>query len=497
MTKTEAVIKLGLETISLDKQALVFVNSKRSAEKTAEEIAKKIKNVELKKFSDKILKTLSNPTRQCQRLAECVTRGIAFHHAGLAAEQREFIEDKFREGKIKIICATPTLAFGLDLPAFRAIIKDLRRFTPRGLQWIPVLEYLQQSGRAGRPKFDSFGESIAIAKTSSEKKKIKEQYIEGEPEEIYSKLAVEPVLRTYLLSLISSGFVNSEKEIFNFFEKTFWAHQYEDMEELKYKIRSMLGLLEKFEFIKYNEEKESYTATIIGERVSQLYIDPLTANFMIKNIKKKTDGDDFAILQLVSYTLEMRPLLRTRKSDEFVEDELIEREEDLLFKVDEWNMNYPHFLNSIKTGLFFLDWVNEKTEDYLMEKYSIRPGEVRAKLNLCDWLLYALEELCKLGSNRDIISDVIKLRLRLKYGAKEELLPLLRLKGIGRVRARKMFRNGIKNLRDLKSVKMDKLSMIVGKNVALNVKEQIGQNKKGGLKGGLMGFSMRQGDNQA
>ena len=65
-------------------------------------------------------------------------------------KQRELIEDNFREGVIKIICATPTLAYGLSLPAFRSILKDLRRYGPRGMAYIPVLEYLQMSGRAGR-----------------------------------------------------------------------------------------------------------------------------------------------------------------------------------------------------------------------------------------------------------------------------------------------------------------------------------------------------------
>ena len=100
-------------------------------------------------------------------------------------------------------------SYGVDLPAFRAIIKDLRRYGQRGLNWIPVLDYMQMSGRAGRPNYDKEGQAIAIALTKGEKEKIEERYLKGSPEDIYSKLAVEPVLRTYVLSLISSGFVTS------------------------------------------------------------------------------------------------------------------------------------------------------------------------------------------------------------------------------------------------------------------------------------------------
>ena len=124
-----AALDLAIDTIKIGKQALVFVNTKRSAEKTAEDISKKVRTNDRKLvgLSENVLNALSSHTKQCKRLSACVKKGIAFHHAGLIAKQRELIEDNFRNGVIKIICCTPTLAFGLDLPAFRAIIKDLRR----------------------------------------------------------------------------------------------------------------------------------------------------------------------------------------------------------------------------------------------------------------------------------------------------------------------------------------------------------------------------------
>ncbi|MFH2028236.1 MAG: helicase-related protein, partial [Nanoarchaeota archaeon] len=242
-------VNLALDTIYMGKQAIVFVNTKKSAEKTAEEIAVKIKDISLNELSEQAIAALTKPTKQCERLSRVVKKGVAFHHAGLVAKQRELIEDNFRSGKIKIICSTPTLAAGLDLPAFRTILKDLRRFGHRGLNYIPVLEYLQMAGRAGRPKFDSYGEAICIASSEANKDELVDRYINGEPEEIYSKLAVEPVLRMYVLSLIASEFVNEKKELFDFFSKTFFAHQFEDLEKINLLIEKILGLLEEWEFI--------------------------------------------------------------------------------------------------------------------------------------------------------------------------------------------------------------------------------------------------------
>lgn len=499
----DLTINLALDTIEIGKQALVFANTKSSAEKTAEDIASKIKknDEKLDELAKKISNVLTHPTKQCLRLAVCLKKGIAFHHAGLTHNQKEMIEDGFREGTIKVICCTPTLAFGLDLPAFRAIMKDLKRFGHRGLDWIPTLEYMQMAGRAGRPKFDSYGEAICIAKSDAAERDILDRYIKGEPEEIFSKLAVEPALRTYILSLIATNFVNDEKSLIDFFSRTFWAYQYKDMRQLSAIIRKMTDLLEKYEFIFSSGKSDfvsaseieeiGYDATPIGKRVAELYIDPFTANDIVIALKKGAENsvNAFSLLQLISYTLEMRPLLNVRvKEYDTVTEELIKQEENIITEEpDQYEPEYQDFINSVKTAMFFSEWISEKDEEYLLEKYNIRPGEIRVKLETADWLLYASEELARMLNLKEIIKEIIKLRLRIKYGVKEELLALLKLEGIGRVRARKLYDFGIKDIGAVKKATIADLTQLIGQKTALSVKKQVGQEveavKKGTRKG--------------
>ena len=486
-------LNLALDTIKIKKQALVFVNTKRGAEKTAEDIAKKIKTEsnELKKLSEDALKVLSRPTKQCERLSYCIKKGIAFHHAGLTAKQRELVEDNFRNGLIKIIACTPSLAMGLDLPAFRAIIRDLKRYGPRGYDWIPVLEYLQQAGRAGRPKFDSFGEAIVTAATEAEKNNIYEKYILGEPEDIYSKLAVEPVLRTYLLSLIAANFTRSKKDIIEFFSRTFWAYQFQDMDRLENIIMKMLDLLADWGFIiKDGEDFQradklddfKVKATIVGKRISELYIDPLTAYFFVCCLKEASDKklNSFSFLQIISHTLEIRPLLRVRvKEYDKIQEQLLIQNDFLLEKEPSmYEPEYEEFINSIKTAMMFHDWANEKDEEFLLEEYNIRPGELRAKLEIANWLLYSSGELSKLLQFKPLLKEIVKLRLRLRYGVKEELLPLLKLEQIGRARARKLYRNRIKDIADVKKARLETLEQILGKKIAFSIKKQVGEDIK-------------------
>ncbi len=488
---------LALETLQLNKQAFIFCPSRASAEKTAEEIAK-LTSFQHPELEQKILHAVSTPTKQCRRLSHCVRKGIAFHHAGLVAAQRELIETEFRNGTLRIICATPTLAMGLSLPAFRVIIKSLKRYSEQwGMDWIPVLEYLQMAGRAGRPEFEKFGEAIAMANSEAEKEEIHARYICGEPEEIYSKLAAEPVLRTYLLSLISTSIIHDQPSMNEFFRQTFWAHQYGDLEKLQILLVRMFSLLEQWEFVKSSSGEQgdfvaassvaassvgkaaAFRATLIGQRVSELYLDPLTARHLLDGLRNAAEMTmtPFSLLQLICCTLEMRPLLRLRKKDEeLVQEELTKHYGQLLMnEPSPFDPDYDDFINSVKTALFLEDWISEKDEDFLMEKYDIRPGEIRAKLEIADWLLYALEELSTLLHYREALREIRKVRLRVQDGVKEELLPLLKLKGIGRVRGRKLYSNSIRDLGDVKKAGLATLSQILGKAIAEDVQKQVGE----------------------
>ncbi|MBI2661926.1 hypothetical protein HYX11_00520 [Candidatus Woesearchaeota archaeon] len=491
----DEIQKLALETIEINKQALIFLPSRASAEKTAEDLSH-LTSLSQPELEHAVLKVVSSPTKQCRRLSHCIRKGIAFHHSGLTNDQKEIIENSFREGRIKIICCTPTLAAGVSTPAFRVLIKSLKRFNDRwGQDWIPVLEYMQMAGRAGRPEYEKFGEAIIIAKNEAEKEEIYEKYICGVPEDIYSKLAAEPTLRTYLLSLISSGIIKDDQSMHAFFSKTFWAHQYQDLPKLQTIIHKMLTLLKEWEFIaltnssidseftpasKLNHPKEQHMrATLLGKRISELYLDPLTARHLIDNLNNfNTKKKIFSLLQMISHTLEMRPLLRVKaKEQDYIQEQLVKNYDSLLKEEPSaYDLDYDDFINSIKTTLFFSEWIEEKDEDYLLEKYDIRPGEIKVKLDLAEWLLYASEEISKILDNHHAVKEIHKLRLCIQYGVKEELLALLKLKGIGRIRARKLYTNNLKDLGDIKTIDLTTLSQILGKVLAEDIKQQLGED---------------------
>ena len=482
-----------IDTLKKDKQVIVFVNTKKGAEAAAERITsyakKELKN-SYPELADEILKALGSPTRQCRRLASMIKSGVAFHHSGLSGKQRAIVEDNFREKKLKVICATPTLAAGIDLPAYRVVLRDMKRYTGRGMSYIPVLEFEQMSGRAGRPSYDKEGQAILIAKNEAEREELWYKYIEGEPEDILSKLAVEPVLRTYVLSLIATGFVGSVKELEDFMSRTFYAKQYGDLNSLNNIVEGIVRKLEEWEFVITSQEQEDFVsanemeegfkvkATKLGERVSELYLDPLTANELLEGMRKATNiTSSYGILHLITSTLEMQPLIKARQKDyPFLEEKLVVEEDNFIADVpSEFSEEYDDFLHELKTAYILEEWMQESTEEYLYEEYNVAPGELNGKLDRADWLLYSCYELAGLQGFRELRKDLYKLRLRLKDGIKEELLKLVKIRGIGRVRARKLFNNRIRDVKALKEVDITSLAQILGKNTAVNVKSQVGQ----------------------
>ncbi len=480
-TTDDNVINLVLHTLNLNKQVLIFNKSKRSAEATAEKISEHLKKThddDLKKISKEILNVLDTPTKQCIRLSMCIEKGIAFHHAGLLNKQREIIENEFRNGKIKVISSTPTLAAGMNLPAYKVIIKDYKRYTQRGMSDIPILEYHQMSGRAGRPGQEDVGRAVLCTKSCDETSKIVPKYIFGKTEEIISKLAIEPTLKMYLLSLISMNIINSTQEIKDFFKNTLYAHQYGDIEELYYNIFRIIHILKEYEFIQ--EDDNYFMATILGKKISELYLNPDTANYFLIHIENffkasKYRKDTYALIHFIVNTIEMKPLFNILKSEEETYMKRLEELSDTLtVKFDPFEHDLHLFLNSIKTTDILEDWINEHSEDYITSKYNITPGELKYKQEIVDWLLYCIETISAFKKEVFFKNYITKLRNRFKYGIREELLALVSLKGIGRVRARNLFKNGIKDVNTFLKTPNNDLEKFIPHSIIINIKEEFG-----------------------
>ncbi len=482
--REEGIFGLIKDTVEQGKQALVFVSSRRNAESAAEQfgqiVVENLKldgNQELEKIAGTAQRSLEKSSKQCRRLAKCIRMGTAFHHAGLLYNQKKLVEDSFKNKKIKIIVSTPTLAWGVNLPASRVIIRDLKRFSMGyGMAWIPVMDVEQMCGRAGRPQYDSEGQAILVAKNDRDTDYIWENYINGETEKINSQLGDPSILRTHVLALIAGEVIKTREDLSGFFEKTFLAHQATDMYSFEENLDSILEQLEQFGFI--CRDQTGLSPTKIGKRVSELYIDPVSANHIIFNFQKASSREaisDFAWLHMMSGCVEASPLLHINKKDwKWIEKALLKEEPWLLQSApDTFSEEYGNYLEGIKTAQLFSEWIDERSEDFLLEKFGMTPGELRARIETLDWLFYAATEFSRMLPGFLWSKELRKMRTRILYGIREELLPLVKIKNIGRVRARKLFNTGIKKPSDIRKVDNQTLGKIIGFKVAENIKKDL------------------------
>jgi helicase len=120
--------------------------------------------------------------------------------------------------------------------------------------------------------------------------------------------------------------------------------------------------------------------------------------------------------------------------------------------------------------------MNETTEDRMIERFKVQPGDLYRLISTSKWLLHASHELASLFRHKDLFSYLAKLTVRIEKGVKPELLPLVKLEGIGRVRARILYDSGLKSIQDLKTARLDRLTglLLIGPRLAKKIKEQVG-----------------------
>ena len=469
-----AAVDIALDTVNDGAQVLIFVESRKRALSLAKQTAEALKSKNRSEGKDdagrdkvsSYIKALleGDESELARTLAGVMSNLTAFHHAGLSPHARGVVEDAFRDGAIKVLVATPTLAAGVNLPARRVVISSLTRYDyEQGCSSrINVNEYKQMCGRAGRPRYDEYGEAIIISNSVEE---AFDQYINAELEPIRSTLRDERVLRRHILASIAMSDGMKERELYEFFSRTLLTEQYDS----KYIIPKFNAALEYLTVEGMIEYTDTLNATRFGRRVSMLYIDPESAVMMrsalskIRRVKRLTVG----LLHVITECPDFYPRLQLRSKDL---DEAImlidEHGDEFIDEVDEYSIS--------RSLLALYAWINEYSEKRLYESLGVEPGDMYRMIEVSDWLLYSMHSIAVLMNKRSILRDIDILRYRVRYGIRDELIPLVTLEGIGRARARALYDNGFHDIKSIAGASIERLEMVkgIGRKVAESIKNQ-------------------------
>ena len=477
-TGKDDIWEMVKQTVDGGGQCIIFVNSRRSTESLAVKYSPPMRALAGRALSDDekaIIEGDADTTALGRKLSACIASGMAFHNAGLTARQRRYVEENFRNGNIKCIVATPTLAAGINLPARRVIVRDTKRFESNsGNTPIPVMEIKQMCGRAGRPGYDPYGEAILVAKSYDDYENLMDNYVQCDTESIMSKLGNEKVLRNHVLGLIATGDASSAEDVIAFIRDTFYGSESE-----LYGIESAVENIIDFLVEQGMAERFADEVGILpfGKRVSDLYIDPESAVILKQAIEKMTpETEDFPILVAVAMTPDVMGLYPKKKD----EDRLAALEQEwegrfLIDPPDYDDYQYEYFMGDLKTASLIMEWISETDEDTITEAMGIGPGDIRSRVDMMDWLLYAMSEI-SLIYRPECTKLLRNLITRVRYGIGKELMELVSLKGVGRARARILYDRGIKGIKDLARMDVNDIGSIpgIGHALARKIKEQTG-----------------------
>lgn len=212
---------MAIKQHSPSKPVLVFVASRRQTRLTAldlihlcgsESNPRRFLHID----DSELLEILANVKDETLRLS--LQFGIGLHHAGLVESDRQVSHKLFEAGKIQILVATSTLAWGVNLPAHLVIIKGTQFFDAKieAYRDMDLTDILQMMGRAGRPAFDTSGTAIVYTKES--KKVFYKHFLNiGFPVES----SLHKVLDNHIGAEISGGTITTRQEAMDFLTWTF------------------------------------------------------------------------------------------------------------------------------------------------------------------------------------------------------------------------------------------------------------------------------------
>jgi len=156
-----------------------------------------------------------------QKLSTLVASGVGYHHAGMEPDDKELIELAFKCGAISVLCATSSLAAGVNLPARRVIFRH--PYVGRTTNYLDAASYRQMRGRAGRAGIDSHGESfLLVLQKSTEKSLAALMHAESAPVE--SCLTQDKCgMKRAMLEVVASGAVISPSDVDSYIKCTLLA----------------------------------------------------------------------------------------------------------------------------------------------------------------------------------------------------------------------------------------------------------------------------------
>lgn len=372
-----------------------------------------------------------------------------FHNADLTLKQRLELEKRFKGKDLRVIVATSTLAWGLNLPARRVIITGVHR----GLDIVENYDIWQMVGRAGRPRFDPVGDAYILIPESEKNfwiAKLRKKspirstllnYVGNEENPHYKTLAF------HVVSEIHYGNIKTKDGFKDWFRKSLAHHQDVGFDDTV--IDRTINLLVQYKAIRI--EDDEYRCTPIGIIASMFYYSPFDVSDLRRNFSfvfdKARENDDFAVAMAMGNVDTHRWGVVSK----------YEREEMSGFEAKVTRMfgDKSFTPSAIKTGYAYYNMLKGKKD---LPAFAALQGALNVDLDRTMQVIRSIDQMSAKWDKKEWFRI---LRLRLVYGVEPHLVELCQVPNIGQARANRLYAKGIKNPDDMLSYDVGTLAKVM------------------------------------
>jgi len=481
VTQVKAFVEAG-------EQCLVFCRSKKDTLDVARAVARALSAAP----AARALRDIGDldDSQGKDVLAGLLQRRVAYHNADLDWDQRHVIERWFREGEIAVICATTTLALGINLPARNVFIDPERWDRDKYGNWttVPIsqAEYENMSGRAGRLGLEEeFGRAIIVTDSEFQAQVYYEHFVEGELDPIQPALNDDP-LAHHVLNLVASRLCRTEGEIrdlllSSYTGETCWRggeREAEFDEKLSDGLRKCLGggLIEKAD--------EGLAATRLGRLAAVKGISVDTAIAMAKYARENKDiAADLHLLEILfclTGTEDGEGVwfnFSTYEYESGCYHQLMNREYAslppaarvrLAWLQDPRTRRYEP-TKRIKKTLLLYEWVMGTPTRDIEKQFFCFSGSAQGLATEFAWLAETFSAVAKIrGWPESVVKQLRDLSGRMIHGVPEAGVELARtrVRGLGRGRVMSLIEHGLSTIASIANAGRDLLENLIGKRVA-------------------------------
>jgi helicase len=484
-------------------QLLIFRMDKPKTLETATRLAK-ILSHDPATSAIEALQALEITTSR-EQLIECLRKGIAFHNADLMTEERLIVETAFREGHIRVICSTSTLAMGINLPTKTTIIADAVKWErdekTDKFEKVPltVAEYRNMSGRAGRYKFkDTFGRSILLANDQLAFDQYRVNYIGGNVKTIASSLGNRSIVQQ-VLDIIVSGLGKSEDSIIDFMMHTFAGFRTWTTPETKAVISIMIHdaiqQCLKMDLIA-GSNVGNLEPTNLGRVCANKKISLAAFAVLREWLLSSQPLSNFVALYHVVHAPEVSRLTFNMSTDEYRSNfylrYILDHHEGLGVSQDivtmfalshQEKIGYEETrrLKMILLATAMIDGVQYRD---IEKSFRTRAGIIRGLCEYLTWLIDTAANLAPLFGRTNTEAKMLNiLSERIHYGVPEAILPLarLRISMLTRSALMQLLESGYDTPDKILDADISEFQGVISRKLAINLHENIEQSLKNRL----------------